>query len=594
MPASFLLATEDRSLLDAWANQVPEGRPRLSLADVAAYPSLPAGVPIVVVLDAILADRLPSMLERCPMILVGRPHTSAFEQMRLSGRPRQTLSYELSGERLREFLPLLEEVAERSAALDLMMEKSRRLEPSRAPFTPNGGFSNSPELWDFLEGAVENIASRERLLSEFRRASRHLLHASHTVFFLRDESGFRADRGASHCPSNDPLVRYLSSHPVVLDGVDWPGPADPLAEMAVRNRMALWGARLLVPMHDNGHLIGMIACGVRDDGQAYGEADKARAVFVARLLRQFLTQSQQFARCGRMFERNVLGERYLPSTLLLGPEEEPPRQVPLAVRALVGKARHQRDTQRLRPSAGQPFRASAGLVEETGGVWAFWEEASGEVEDMAQDQRRTRLELLRDLALTLNHEIGNSLVSLGTLRHAATRDALPAGLRETVLGDLGRLEKLNSDLVHMANFADMAPEQIDLRDVLQRIGEALEIKVELPPDPVEIRVVTGLVSFAFEALARTVAENQPAEPEKRLTVQLRATGEGDERTALVSVQGSGLELEGILPDASPDMAPNQGRLTVFIAKEIVRLHGGEIHAGPGLAGTEILISLRKW
>jgi signal transduction histidine kinase len=39
--------------------------------------------------------------------------------------------------------------------------------------------------------------------------------------------------------------------------------------------------------------------------------------------------------------------------------------------------------------------------------------------------------------------------------------------------------------------------------------------------------------------------------------------------------------------------PNQGRLGVFLAKEIIRLHRGEIHAGPGLEGTEILISLRS-
>jgi hypothetical protein len=39
--------------------------------------------------------------------------------------------------------------------------------------------------------------------------------------------------------------------------------------------------------------------------------------------------------------------------------------------------------------------------------------------------------------------------------------------------------------------------------------------------------------------------------------------------------------------------PNQGRITVFLAKEILRLHRGEIHAGPGIEGTEILISLRR-
>jgi hypothetical protein len=33
---------------------------------------------------------------------------------------------------------------------------------------------------------------------------------------------------------------------------------------------------------------------------------------------------------------------------------------------------------------------------------------------------------------------------------------------------------------------------------------------------------------------------------------------------------------------------------VFLAKEILRLHHGEIHAGPGMEGTEILISVRGW
>jgi len=47
-----------------------------------------------------------------------------------------------------------------------------------------------------------------------------------------------------------------------------------------------------------------------------------------------------------------------------------------------------------------------------------------------------------------------------------------------------------------------------------------------------------------------------------------------------------------LPEPSDGAIPNQGRLGVFLAKEILRLYHGEIHAGPGLEGTEILISFR--
>jgi hypothetical protein len=142
-----------------------------------------------------------------------------------------------------------------------------------------------------------------------------------------------------------------------------------LAELATRNRLALWGARLLVPLHERGQLLGLMVYGVRDDGQPYDEADKSRAVFLARLLRQFLHQGRELGRLAAGYERRVLGDHYLPQTLVLGPQEAPARQVPLAVRTLIGEVRRSQATTRLRPSVDQPFRAAAGTIEETGGVW---------------------------------------------------------------------------------------------------------------------------------------------------------------------------------------------------------------------------------
>lgn len=594
MPATFLLATEDLSLQSAWASQLPSGRAVLTLSDSALPHRLPPGLPVVVILDAIVSDRVPVSLEKCPTIVVGEPHTQAYEELYQSGRARQRYTYEQSRSRLREILPLIEELAERNAALDLMMEKMRRLDgPRSSPSAPRThSWADTPEIWDFLEGAVENLASRERLLGEFRRASRYLLRASHTVFFLREESGFRADRGASFLPLDEPIVGYLAAHPLVLDGVDWPGPPDPVAELAVRNRLALWGARLLVPLHENGHLLGLIACGVRDDGQSYDEADKARAVFVARLLRQFLAGSTQLGRLALFHERAHLAEKYLPQSLILSADEDPPRAVPLAVRALIGRVRRVRDTRRISPTSDQPFRASAGFIAETNGTWAFWEEASGELFDRAQRSRAERLDLLRELALTLNHEIGNSLVSLTALRHAG--DAVPPALREAMKTDVTRLETLNRELTHMAALTEAHVESIDLRGTIQGVGERCSVRAEVGPDPVNLAIAPRLVEFALESILRTVTANRGDLGTKELAIQLRATGTEDKLTALVSIKGKTLELEGILPEATPDSVPNQGRMGVFIAKEVIRLHGGSIHAGPGMEGTEILISLRKW
>lgn len=594
MPATYLLATSDSALHTAWAEQLGPDRVTLPWVDVAAG-NLPAsGLALVVILDAIEAQRLPAGLAASPTVVVGEPHTHAYEHLRLEGRSRVTLTYEESRHRLGDFLILLDEIAERGAALDLLVEKSRRPEASRPRFRPVGPTGDMPEFWDFLEGAVENLGSPERLLAEFRRAARYLLRASHTVFFLREAGGFRADRGSSYCPLQDPVVTYLGRHPLVLDGETWSGPADPLAELAARNRLALWGARLLVPWHERGQLLGLMVCGVRDDGQPYDEADKSRAVFLARLLRQFLHQGGELSRLGAGYERRVLGDHYLPQTLVLSPHEQPARQVPLAVRSLIGEVRRTQATTRLRPAVDQPFRAAAGIVAETGGVWAYWEEVSGELHDELREERAARLSLWRDLAFTLNHELGNALVSLGSLRHVLEADPRAAALHNGVRTDVARLESLNNDLLHLATLSEAKAARIDLRALMQRVGEIHALRVEVPPEPVELAVVATLLEFSLVAIVQTLIENRASGSKVPLSLQLRATGEGEDLTALVSMQGDGLELEGILPGLGGGEVPNQGRLPVFIAKEILRLHHGEIHAGPGLGGTEILLSLRRW
>lgn len=591
MPTLVILATNDSALADAWERQLPPGRIALRLGTHAFPGGTAPGFAAVVVLDAVTEPTLPPALARCPTIYVGEPRSLPFEQARMAGRARLYLSYEESASRLRELLPLIEEVAEKQSLVEVMTEKSRRAEGHRASAKPV--VPDAAEHWDFLEAAVENIDSRERLIAEFRRASRYLLRASHAVFFLRDADGFRADRGTSFFPTDDPLVAFFEGHPAVVDGTDWDSPADPVGELAVRNRLALWGARLLVPVHDNGRLLGLVALGVRNDGQAYDEADRARAISFARLLRHLLAKCEHFHRLHLLSEQATLGAKYLPGTLVLGRDENAPRYVPLVVRDLIGQVRRSREICRVAPTTGQPFRASAGLVTETGGVWAFWEEASGELHDAAAREQAGRRDVLRELALTLSHEVGNALVSLATFRQAGPERPLPPPLIETMKGDVAQLEALNDNLSLMQSLHEADATTVDMRDVVQYIGHSLGIRVEVGPDPVTLPVSKKLLEFALRSLIRTVGENRPEHGLRDLALKLRSTGTGADLTALLSLKGKYLELEGILPEPVNGAVPNQGRLGVFLAKEILRLHSGEIHAGPGLEGTEILISLRK-
>ena len=144
----------------------------------------------------------------------------------------------------------------------------------------------------------------------------------------------------------------------------------------------------------------------------------------------------------------------------------------------------------------------------------------------------------------------------------------------------------------MQNLDEADPVEIDLRELVIKLGTSCKCEVEVGPDAVQLPVASDLLEFALSALLDNLSENQTGRGNTGLTIQLRSTGSHDELTALISVKGRNLELEGILPEPVVGDVPNQGRMAVFLAKEIIRLHRGEIHAGPGLQGTEILISLR--
>lgn len=593
MPSLIILATADDALAAVWEKQVKGDRSVLRLSAQSFPGGTQPGFAAVVVLDAAGEELLPGALSKCPTIFVGEPRSLPYEQARMQNRAKVYLSYEESGSRLGDYLEVVEELAEKQSMVDLLLEKKRKKDAVKsAPIPRSVSLDDAAEWWDFLEGAVENFDTRDRLIAEFRRASRHLLHASHAVFFLREVDGFHADRGTSFFPLDDALVEFLEFHPVIIDGLNWHNEADPVVELAVRNRLAMWGARLLVPIHDNGRLLGLIALGVRDDGQPYEEQDHSRAVFFARLLRQFLARSSQLGRLTKLADRTNLGAKYLPSTLVLEPGEEVPRQVPLVVRDMIGRVRKYREICRVWPQTDQPFRGSAGPMSETGGIWAYWEEASSEVHDAVDRKREERRSVLRELGLTLSHELGNALVSLASFRQMPADRSSPEML-EALKSDIQKLEQLNKRLEMLQNLEEIEPRELDLRILVKEVGSKHEMEVEVGPDAVTLSVADELLRFALESLVDTMMENYPPDSSPDLALQLRATGEGEYRTALISLKGSHLELEGILPEPERGEVPNQGRMAVFLAKEIIRMHQGHIHAGPGIQGTEILISLRS-
>lgn len=590
MSATYILATDSPELLREWWVVVPPGRQVITLEEWGQSAILPAGVPVVVVLDASAAHRFPRSLEKHPLVLVGgndTPHS----QSGLYGQAKAVLTYEESRQRLGQLLPLLEEIAEFGSALKLQSERIRRIESPASSAARDLSGTDQQFVWDFLEGALENSASRESLLDEFRRAARRLMKISQVLFFLKDSGGFKADRAEFDCALNDPLISYWSGHPAPLDGVNWPEAPEPALEMLVRQRLGQWGSRLLVPIHDNGRLQGFIAFGVKDNGHAYQSVDHEQAIILAKLLRQFLAQTGKSTRAPSR-SKSPANKAQAFNLHIFAPEDLPPGHIPPAVSKLINDVRESGEVCRLIPSVGQAFNARAGLMPDTDLVWLYWEDASSEIHDRALRERTERLALLRDLALTLNHELGNALVSLAALRHNPGAETNSPVLLAAIKKDIARLETINRHLSSLHTFSDVHAEATDLRQLLQEVGRVSGLPVKTGSMAVLLEVAPKLVEFALESIVESVIENRPQNGSRGLSLELWSVGAGEAVSALITLRGQGLALEGILPEPQAGSIPSHGRIGVFIAKEIIRLHAGEITAGP--SGDEILITFRRW
>ncbi|MEJ1973287.1 MAG: hypothetical protein WDM96_12740 [Lacunisphaera sp.] len=532
-------------------------------------------------------------------ILVGQPHSLPYEQSRQNRSARLFLSYEESRERLAECVNLLEEIADKNSQLQSALERTRRSEP---PFpvpreSTNSAPAESVESWDFLESALAHLDDRPRLLDEFRRAARYILKSGKVRYFFRQLETFVSDDEDFRCDSNHPIALWLEEHPAALDAAQWTNIEDPALDAPIRQVMASWGARLVIPLHTDSQLIGWMALGLRADGSAYRESDKFRAVLHGRLLERCLERSAQLTEYAQIDHASLLRAKYLPGARLITRADLATTEVPVEVRAVASEALHTGKLVTQPARIPYRYRIQAGPVPEIDGVWAMWEESAFEIERIQQLLEQHRRELFRNLGLTLSHELSNPLVSLVTFAQLLTRGSnSPVGsaalAQEVALtSEVGKLKLLNEHATLLSEIAQPVAKATDLNVLLTEVATVRNLTTRFVEEQLVLQLDPNLVKFAFSAILDAIAANRPDEGLQHLILTLRAVGSGIQRTAVITIEGKRLELDGTLPAPSAGSTPNQGRLSVFLAREILRLHGGTLQAGPGLKGTDIQISL---
>ena len=89
------------------------------------------------------------------------------------------------------------------------------------------------------------------------------------------------------------------------------------------------------------------------------------------------------------------------------------------------------------------------------------------------------LGIMHDIALTLNHELGNALVSLATLRHNPGAEINSPVLLAAIERDIASLETINRHLASIPTFSEVVPEETDLRALVREVGRRTGVMVEV-------------------------------------------------------------------------------------------------------------------
>ena len=221
--------------------------------------------------------------------------------------------------------------------------------------------------------------------------------------------------------------------------------------------------------------------------------------------------------------------------------------------------------------------------------------------------RSEHLSILGELAASIAHEMGNSLRAVSTRATVlcgdrsvmATHAQLLKGLQESIEAALDSVRKLHE----LARSGRLEPGPIDLKDVIQRAVEVLQLRQ--PPGAPQVRVdvrvpqdlplVLGTSSELSHLFVTLLFNARDAMPEGG-NVEVRAERAGDRVRVSVTDEGTGIDAEHMTHLFQPFFTTKGSAgtgLGLWLSHSTVRRLGGSITARNRTAGgAEFLVEFQ--
>ena len=594
MSATFILTTKDAELSAEWTKQVPI--PPLTFTDAEALlRELQRPGARVWVRD--VADGHGSFAAHpdTVTILVGEPRSVPFEDAKQGRTTNYYLSYEESRAQLGRVALMAAELAQSRAILSVLNDRPKKVDqPSAWPDAPN---RRSLDDLEFLAAAIDHLDDKNRVIDEFCRGARSQIRSSKVVVFLRDERRYVSSSDGWECSASHDLVRWLQEHAAIVDSSTLDGVENAAIEAAIRQKLAEWNSRLLVPLEVHGALEGWVTFGPRADGRPYTSVDRDAAIMLGRLLSRLVGQNRML-RAAQSVQRDVaLIQKFGPRFCVIGPSGVPEQSLPVEAREIAAQAL--RDGKRVEREYGR-IRVAAGPMVGVGGCWVWWDESALTVESSAQKREAERHQILHDLGIMISHELANAMFSVSTyfqhLRRQKAADEPAHPLVDRVGQDMERMKAMPHLLSTLYEMAKQPTARVDMKRVVQAVAKEVGGHANTPEAGLLIWGHEKNLHDALIWLCREIVETKDrtevSTRDAKITISLQQRRRDEESICLITISYPGLRVDQIKV-GEPTTTEEYPTVPVYLAREVIRFHFGSVHVGQGLDGPELMIALKS-
>ncbi len=466
--------------------------------------------------------------------------------------------------------------------------------------------------FEYAEDIISRIENEQELSSHFLKLIHSHLRIPKSGVFIKQGNEYKVIAG-NRLTGDLRQLSYSETHPFAewlrenlitlrLNSVD--GLLDEPDKIFLRDNLKRMQAEAIFPMFADGHMIGWLFTGRRNDGHGY----------TYEIIEDLESISQQMSACLGLCRKTTSTQseahqaqlllQAIPGTWVIADDQgeiisQCEEAIPLPLKeALYETAQSGVSTDKIIEGRNESCRVFTHLLPESASSYRIiggYEDVTDRSLSDRKNQTSEIDEIFKTLGLILSHELRNPLVSLKTFAQLLgvknKNVPLPNDFVTTIQMEVERLESVADGLFGLNDMDKVRIEATDIRVIINRIVK------DFDQSRVSVKLGQNIASFNGDATRIELAlsdmiQHMYSTMSDKGSLVILVEGKRSKGTQII-VRGRNIEEEMTFPSSESKTQPEAISLRFFKACQIVKKHRGLVRIKKSQDGYDLNILIRE-